>query len=940
MALGDSRAALIRDKKPAFTTVLDVDAPVDASFTMEQLNACRYRGNLYLDFDGDLAEVIERGHEFADKLREQGVDLNSVHWYLTGGRGIHVEIPQTCFIEKPPVKGFQHLPAIYKEIIFDIYVDTVDLRVYSARRGRMWRVAGVQRDNGFYKVPVTAAEFLSLTVESYATLCAAPRHVEVSPPVFAHGLAVLFAKACQKIDSATKNKKSGEADKKLLLKFGGKFPPSLEKIMQGAPTNADTGFHNIALQIAVTANALGKTEAETVAACEGLFQNHVSTGYRYGTPAKRKAEVERLLRYTEGNPGYLFAKNAIKSICEKGADTSDLDGATESAGAELAAGTEDDHGLLGSVSMRESGIFCTDQEGQIKAISNLSFDDVRVMKLLPEGDSPSEVWGFDAIVKVKGKSIGRKLIENDVFSTKAKLNNFAMKLAAVMSGTDNQTTAITQLLHAQAEKNMQVQYVLRREGVDLVRNPDTDVYDLVYTGGGKVSWARTDTPAPYAFRSLDGPEGLFRSQLIHEPLLSGSEQEENVIRAMLKMNDPAQLLKLIGWTTSCFHRRIYHHISDQFPLCHVYGQAGSGKTQTVLLLNQIHYGSNHGISVEAADSTTVFAIERKVVASASTPVIIDEYKPRELKPQTLQGLRSMFRSVYNSNTSSRGGGNDSGGTKDYRVLSQSVLSGPVLFIAEAVESQPAIMERSVIVNMSKVGIYGRKTYFDTVHENRDVLARLGKTLLTATLTLSVADGATEFRDDRLKPALAEARQILGDQAQERPVFNLAVTLAGFDFFKEVLQGMFEHRLDADMAVVRDAIFIDDEETEATAVNIMADASKVIDTLAFISRSEEGFSQMKLEAGKDYCFSKQGSDPCIDLKMQECFIKYTSWSKAKNQIALYDNYEQFYSGLANYKPRVNLLCQDSKLTDPALRQKIYRFSLAALADERVGQFRDK
>ena len=96
----------------------------------------------------------------------------------------------------------------------------------------------------------------------------------------------------------------------------------------------------------------------------------------------------------------------------------------------------------------------------------------------------------------------------------------------------------------------------------------------------------------------------------------------------------------------------------------------------------------------------------------------------------------------------------------------------------------------------------------------------------------------------------------------------------------------------------------------------------------------------LEAGKDYAFSRQGSDPCVDLKMQECFVKYTSWSKAKNQVALYDNYEQFYSGLANYRPRVNLICQDSPLTDPGMRQKIYRFSLAALAEENVGQFHAK
>ena len=44
LAPADSREAIVRDKNPRFVTVFDVDTPVDAMFTMEQLNACRYKG--------------------------------------------------------------------------------------------------------------------------------------------------------------------------------------------------------------------------------------------------------------------------------------------------------------------------------------------------------------------------------------------------------------------------------------------------------------------------------------------------------------------------------------------------------------------------------------------------------------------------------------------------------------------------------------------------------------------------------------------------------------------------------------------------------------------------------------------------------------------------------------------------------------------------------
>jgi hypothetical protein len=40
------------------------------------------------------------------------------------------------------------------------------------------------------------------------------------------------------------------------------------------------GFHKIALQIAITSNALGKTEDQMLEACAGLIGNHQSDGFR------------------------------------------------------------------------------------------------------------------------------------------------------------------------------------------------------------------------------------------------------------------------------------------------------------------------------------------------------------------------------------------------------------------------------------------------------------------------------------------------------------------------------------------------------------------------------------------------------------------------------------------------------------------------------------
>ena len=137
---------------------------------------------------------------------------------------------------------------------------------------------------------------------------------------------MLYAKAEAKIEAAAKKRKSAKKDVELLAKFKGAFPPSLERVMAGEVVSEGVGFHHIALQVAITANALGKTEEQVLQACEGLIQNHVSDGPRYGTPAKRRAEISRLFTYTQDNPCYEYSRDAVRRLVPIGTPTPDLDG--------------------------------------------------------------------------------------------------------------------------------------------------------------------------------------------------------------------------------------------------------------------------------------------------------------------------------------------------------------------------------------------------------------------------------------------------------------------------------------------------------------------------------------------------------------------------------------------------------------------------------------
>ncbi len=129
--------------------------------------------------------------------------------------------------------------------------------------------------------------------------CSAHREaLTPTPPALSNKLAVLYAKAAKKIEAGTKKRASAKRDATLLAKFKGQFPPSLARLMAGEGSAENTGFNKIALQIAITSHALGKTEEQVLAACDGLVANHVSDGSRYNTPDKRRAELARMFSYT------------------------------------------------------------------------------------------------------------------------------------------------------------------------------------------------------------------------------------------------------------------------------------------------------------------------------------------------------------------------------------------------------------------------------------------------------------------------------------------------------------------------------------------------------------------------------------------------------------------------------------------------------------------
>jgi len=162
--------------------------------------------HIYFDFDApDIEDVISKVQEFAQKFEAMGVNPDSFRWWASGGKGFH------CFIPLELIKRdgasslslfeLQELPIIFRQFAEFVFVDSLDLSVYSKRRGRQWRQENIQRPNGNYKVPLTYSEVRRMTPDLYSEVVSAPRGIpeEVKVLQVSTELLNLWTNACDKV---------------------------------------------------------------------------------------------------------------------------------------------------------------------------------------------------------------------------------------------------------------------------------------------------------------------------------------------------------------------------------------------------------------------------------------------------------------------------------------------------------------------------------------------------------------------------------------------------------------------------------------------------------------------------------------------------------------------------------------------------------------------
>ena len=905
-----------------FQTILAVDSPVGEDFTKEQYAGIKYKGPLYFDLDDaeSPASTAVFAVELIDKLIELGVSEKQLHIFASGSKGFHILVPEECVLAKPPKTGMTFLPAIFKEMAFKLAVESLDLRVYTARKGRMLRCPNVQRDNGLYKVPLTYGELVEIAnlagtdapagEAMYRTICSAPRPLESVPreaPTLSHGLMALFDECKTKVSKGQiKAKKAKKVNLPASL-------PSWDAMLRGEGIKDDVGFHPLALQIAITAHTREMTLTDLLTAAEGLINNHESDGFRYNTPAKRRAEIARMYDYTDDNPCYAYGAGAMVALLSHAApDLRGLEVTAEEiqAGIENPGTSEGDEYEHAGIILTGQGAFTMTENGP-KQVLAMGFENVTELRSAETGT----VTVLEADLTIGGRQVGRRVMELDTFNSVAGVNKLAMPYGQAFTGSELQGRGLYMRLVERARRTNNCMYTVAREGLDIVSMPfheDEEIRRdfLVWSDQKAVTpeAAIREKGVQLRFVGFPTAQGQFQSDLSQAPRLSKwvKESDENfqllreAVRDLLTCQDASYLGKLLGWMVACHYRMLFHRLYSKFPLLHINGAAGMGKTEMTKLFARFHYYLQEPKML--TPTSTLFAVSHAASGSASIPLILDEFKPSEMSEASYHRFKLMLRDAYNCRPVERGGGNRE--NSDYRAVHTTHLSAPICFIAESVESEPALMERVVLLTLSKPPVIQAQKYlarFQNVTNNGEILGMVGAYMAASIVQkYSVQELEKEFtplyNETRRHLMLQEGEgdELTQDQlskksgAKERTVYNYAVARFGLTKFSKLIESLFPGEFSTTLQAMMDGMYSTVTELQEQT---QPEWLKVLNTFADLAQSDPT-SPYYLRKGTDYAFVQQNGKDCIEIYARSCYMKYRAYQNFVKTRPLFPNDSSF------------------------------------------------
>lgn len=884
----------LAEKNIMFVSVLELSQPIDDA---TEQSAVKYKGPMYFDIDceGRLEISIDSAIKVVTKLINYGVPERFMKIYCSGSKGFHILVPQNFFVDFRFKSG---LPRIYKRIAYHFHEEGMDYNVYSQGKGRMWRVANVLRDNGKRKVRISFAELKKLTVEKYLTYSVDPKPNSEFPK-FENGLrsdalAGLYKESRRQVIQEDKRIASqvGVTDEELKA-LGGEDPACIKQMAAFSGMNPDKHFNDFAMQFMTYCSASGKNLDELTPVINEFAKNSKSSRHR--SEDKRRREIKSLVTYSISHTDrYKFNCGIMETIFEESPCAGcPIQGVCKPLGDESDLGVSEEH----------DGYYRSEQK-----ISTFVLRPCNLYKI--SGSAFAEQGALDEKHGSLITAVEVEVVENGVvsavirvseesFNSKSSLIQCIAGLGTpVFYGSDADVQKIKHKLFNSVDEGVGEIMEVFTAGI-APSKPGSE--RLVYTEPGFSidQWLVTGTheivgaiACPPQFSKVRLPKMTDLDQMSHL---------KEVAESILKVNDVNTVGAILGWFIISHFKTHVTTGEDgrkSFPLLSLYGNAGSGKTETAVLFSYLH-GVDHitGDSPATLSAITPYALLDLISSTTTTPRVLDEYNKSKMSlNNSYEKVGELLKMAWGSQVVRKGTVNVKGPAAQRGRTGASTVSypitSPLVVCSEQQPMAPALQQRMVMVHMKNEGKEGCEETFEFLSRNHKSLMMLGKIMMLYAL---------KTPRSHVRHLFESYETSMPKELDSRPKIALQLTLSGLDLFNEALVE-FGINISTKVHALRDEFkyHLSAIASELSMEKSRTEVDLVVDSLSEMAALQESSAGTWLTSDQDYL--RVGNHLYLDLLV--CHPLYIRFCRSQGNKAVIEHRTQFIKGISQEKYCIN------------------------------------
>lgn len=882
-------------QKPSYVSVLAVDKDVEKVLEDEgiPLDEVKYRGPMYFDLDNEanIDAVLDSTRELLNKIRVlYNIPNEFIHCWLSGGKGVHITIPAQIFGVNRAVK---HLPVIYKKIAETVMVPDLDMSVYSASRGRLWRCEHVARPgSGTFKVGVTVEELEGMDAELYQELVAQDRqplpNEEPAKSLSFPKAEMAFKKARQEASQyVAKLKQAKVIPIEEIRKIEG-IPGCIEKLIKQGDCD-ESNWNQAAMQVASWVAARYEKEEEDLARLEIIepFLENVSSSSR-NEHERRKHMSEQLGRAYRGRTKFMVGP-LISTIGERcGACPlcrGDLD---------FSEGVPADDGEQFDPKTNVKALpygYCIIANDKPRQVTSFTFQPEYDVSMLEPDEHTGELT----------ESVRRHMVGTLTDDTGQKFHGVKVPeeawgsksaLSKVVSGHGNSRIIGTDAEIARVGLAVLHMREARKGDIEMITHTRICGIHMDKTSGGQYIPTYIESDASVCAVGEPGDQKVQSSrfkfygkssacpQLLQTDYPYENDTElKDALQHLFRINRPENVARIVGWMAATFLKEHIYMVIPQFPLLGVWGNASAGKTMTMVLTLNLT-GMDYQLRSQPlnVETTTAYPLNEFVTSSTTVPRFIEEVNETNVSRQMYQKILGLFKAAWNRSTASRGKLGKDGAESDERRV-----SSPICYVSEQRSQRASLRNRTVEVMLSAKDreADGRSEHFRKAYAGRDHMHRAAKAMLHRSLTLSVSEvGDMLYANDHL----------LDKNMDERPRFSMLVVLMGLDFLRDSLDscGM-DISEDIDMLKQSVMDYLAENHRSLENERRTTEVDQVLKAMNQMA-AEPDDNSFGLKVERHYY--RIGEKLFINLPL--CHSRYRRWARSVGDIAVINQSDQMAS----------------------------------------------